>query len=137
MICLISCTTSKYFISDSVDIHKYKFAAIQNIMGYTGSAHLMDMDVRLYDALAASGITMLGEKEIETLTQEQKEVLLYVKYSATQNPDESVVSITFIDYLTLRPVANCRGAYGLGWGVEDDMNHAVNNALEQLKLLWQ
>ena len=134
---LISCTTDKYIISDSADIHKYEFATIQNIMGYTGYPSLMDMDVKLYDALNESGIKMIGEKEIDLLSYSQKEKLLYVKYSATQNLEESAVSITFIDYSTLRPVANCHGSYSMGWSLESDMNHAVNNALEQLKLMWK
>lgn len=132
----VGCTTNKYYVSDSVNIHNYKFACIQNIMGYSGSAILFDMDVRLYDAMIDSGITMIGEKEIDSLSDNDKEKLLLVKYSASQNSEESIVSITFIDYKTLRPVANCRGAYSMGFSYEDDMSHAIENALEQMKMMW-
>ncbi len=129
-------TTSNYVVSDSANIEKYKFASISEVMGYTGSPLLMDMDIRIYDIIASSSLVMIGEKEINNLSEEDKDALLLVKYSATQNPDESVVSITFIDYLTLRPVATCRGEYGLGWDETHDMKVALDKVKEQVKKLF-
>lgn len=133
---LLSCTTSNYVVSNSANIDKYKFATINKVMGYTGSAQLMDMDVRIYDIVEKSGLKMIGEKEIQNLSKEGQESLLLVKYSATQSEQESVVSITFVDYLTLRPIATCRGAYGFGWTEEQDMNVALDRAKEQVKKLF-
>ncbi len=129
-------TTSNYVVSDSANIGKYRFASISEVMGYTGSPVLMDIDVRIYDIVDSSSLSMIGEKEINNLSEEDKDALLLVKYSATQNPDESVVSITFVDYLTLRPVATCRGAYGLGWDETHDMKVALDKAMEQVKNLF-
>ncbi len=131
---LLSCTTSNYVVSNSANVDKYKFASISEVMEYTGSASLMDMDVQIYDIVANSGLTMIGEREIEDLAE--KESLLLVKYSVSQNSDESVVSITFVDYLTLKPVATCRGAYGLGLGVNQDLQVALRKAGEQVQLLF-
>ena len=134
---LSSClTTSNYVVSNTANMEKYRFASISEVMGYTGSPVLMDMDVRIYDIVASSGLSMIGEKEISNLSEEEKDALLLIKYSATQNSDESVVSITFVDYLTLRPMATCRGAYGLGWNMDQDMNVALNKAMEQVKQLF-
>jgi hypothetical protein len=66
----------------------------------------------------------------------KKKELLLVKYSATQSEEESIVSINFVEYLTGRSVASCRGAFGLGWTKEQDMDIAVNNVLEQMKKLF-
>ena len=62
--------------------------------------------------------------------------VLLIKYSASQSDLESVVSISFIDYQTLRPIATCRGAFGMGWTKEHDMRVALKNALEQVKQVF-
>jgi hypothetical protein len=131
-----SCTTSKYVVSDSANIEKYKYASINEVMGYTGSPKLMDMDVQIFNIVASSDLEMIGEKEISNLSKEEQNALLLVKYSATQSEEESVVSITFVDYLTLRPVATCRGAFGLGLNESHDMKIALNKAKEQVKKLF-
>jgi hypothetical protein len=130
-------TTSNYVVSESANIEKYRFASISEVMGYTGSPVLMDMDVRIYDIVAKSGLSMIGEKEINNLSEEDKDALLLVKYSVTQNSDESVVSITFVDFLTLKPVATCRGAWGFGWGKEQDLEVALDKVMEQIKKLFE
>jgi hypothetical protein len=129
-------TTSNFVVSNSANIEKYRFATISQVMEYTGSPVLMELDVRVYDALASAGLSVIGEREIDGLSAEDKQALLLAKYSATQDSDESVVSITFIDYLTLRPIATCRGAYGLGWTQVQDMDVAMNKAIEQVKQLF-
>lgn len=131
-----SCTTTKSFISDSANLNTYEYATISSVMGYTGSAQLMDMDVRIYDIVASSRLKMIGEKEIEKLSATEKEKLLLVKYSATQSDDESVVSITFVEYLTSRPIATCRGAFGFGWSREHDMNVALERAKTQVQEIF-
>jgi hypothetical protein len=133
---LFSCTTTKSFISDSANLERYEYATISSVMGYTGSAQLMDMDVRIYNIVVSSRLKMIGEKEIENLSTKDKEKLLLVKYSATQSDDESVVSITFVDYLTSRPIATCRGAFGFGWTPEHDMNVALERVKVQVKDLF-
>lgn len=126
-------TINKTTISDSADLSKYSYATITDVEGYGGSPILMDLSVRIYDALSKTRLTVIGDKQIETLSLPQKQELLLVRYTATQNDAESVVSINFVEYLSGRPVASFRGAYGLGFGVEQDMNRAINNAIEQMK----
>jgi hypothetical protein len=62
--------------------------------------------------------------------------LLLVRYSGSQSDMESVVSINFVDFLSGRPVASCRGAFCLGFSREHDMSVAVDNALSQMKKLF-
>jgi hypothetical protein len=134
---IVSCyTPSSSVVSNSAQISKYKYATIKDIMDYTGSPVLMDLDVRIYDVLNDAGIKMIGEKETETISDQQLAQLLLVKYSAHQSAKESIVSISFIEYLTERPIATCRGAYGLGFSMDQDMQTALENALEQVEKLF-
>lgn len=131
-----SCTMSKYVVSNSANIEKYKYASISEVMGYTGSPKLMDMDVQIFNIVASSDLEMIGEKEISNLSKEEQNALLLVKYSATQSKEESGISITFVDYLTLRPIATCKGVSGLGLNESHDMRIALKKAQEQVKKLF-
>lgn len=140
MFCVLFCscyTTNNTIISQSANIEKYNFATISQVMSYTGAASLMDIEVRLFDVLSLTRLKMIGEKELGSLSKIQTQQLLLIKYSATQSDEESVVSINFIDYVTGRPVASCRGSFGLGISREHDMNVAIDNVLEQVKKLFR
>ena len=102
-----SCTTSKSFVSDSANMENYNYATITNVMDYAGSATLMNIEVEIYDVLNSTRLTVIGDKEINSLTESQKEELLLVRFSASQNDEESLVSIKFTDYLTGKPIASC------------------------------
>jgi len=135
-ICLISCTTSKFVVSNSANLEKYKYASLTDIMNYNGSAALMDIEVKIYDALESTRLTMIGDKRINELSSEQKEQLLLVRFSASQNDEESVVSVNFVDYMTGKPVASCRGAYGMRWDRNGDIKGAINRIIEQINKLF-
>jgi hypothetical protein len=107
-----------------------------NVMDYGGSAVLMNLEVEIYDALSTTRLHVIGDRQVETLSNIQKQKLLLVRFSASQNESESVVSINFTDYQTGKPIASCRGAYSLGWSKENDMKVATNRAIEQMKKLF-
>ena len=132
---LAGCTTSNYKVSETTDISRYKYATISKIMDYTGAPVLMDMDIRVYDALVNAGLIAIGEKEIEALDENQKNQVLLVKYSASQTDAESIISISFIDYQTERPVAACRGAFGFGLTKQHDLEVATKRALTQMQMM--
>jgi hypothetical protein len=129
-------TTNTAVVSESANLSKYNFATISNVMDYKGSAALMEIEVKIYDALSNTRLTVIGDKELDSLSDVQKSELLLVRYSASQSSAESVVGINFVDYLTGRPVASCRGAYAMGWNEEHDMRVAIDNALIQMKILF-
>ena len=79
---------------------------------------------------------MIGDNRIGELSFEQKEKLLLVRFSATSNDDESVIRVNFVDYMTGKPVASCRGAFGLGVSRQHDMSVAINKVTEQIISLW-
>lgn len=131
-----SCTTSKTTISNSVDLGKYEYASLTDVTSYNGSASLMDIEVKVLNALEKTRLKMIGDNRIGELSYEQKGKLLLVRFSATSNDDESVISVNFVDYMTGKPVASCRGAFGLGISRQHDMSVAINKVTEQIIGLW-
>lgn len=129
----VSCTISKSVISDNADIHKYQYASLSDVMNYNGSALLMDAEVHIYNALASTRLTMVGDNRIHELDAAQKEKLLLVRFGVTQNNEETIVSVNFVDYLTGKPIASCRGAYGLGLGKDGDMEGAIKNVRNEIQ----
>lgn len=126
-------TMNKATISNYVNLSNYNYVTITNIMSYGNSPILMDLSVRLYDALSTTRLHVIGDREIDKLSYDEKKQLLLVHYAATQDVNESIVSINFVDYLSGRPVASFRGAFGMGMTSEQDMDIAIKNAIEQMK----
>ncbi len=137
VLCLTSCTTSRTIVSNSAELDKYKYASLTDVTSYNGSAALMDIEVKIYDALSDTRLEMVGDKRIIDLSPIQKSQLLLVRFSASQNDEESVISVNFVDYMTGKPIASCRGAWGLGWDRNGDMNGAVNRVAKQIKELFK
>lgn len=133
---MISCTTSRTVISDTANLGKYKYASLADVMGYNGSASLMDIEVQIYDAIDGTRLEMIGDRRIEELSSAQRTQLLLVRFSATQNDEESIISVNFVDYMTGKPVASCRGAWGLGWDRDGDMKGAINRVKKQIQNLF-
>lgn len=102
-------------------------------MNYHGAAALMDAEVKIYDAIDNSRLQMVGDQAIKELSYEQKQQLLLVRFGVTQTEDESIVTVNFVDYLTGKPVASCRGAFGLGMGKQMDFNGAIKRVASQIE----
>lgn len=132
-----SCTTSKSFVSNSANLEKYNYATITNVMDYRGSATMLNIEVEIYDALTLTRLKVIGDNEINSLSEMQKEELLLVRFSASQSDEESVVSINFTDFKTGKPIASCRGAYSIGWSRENDLKVAKERAFEQMKIIFK
>ncbi|WP_144277346.1 hypothetical protein [Mailhella massiliensis] len=126
-------TSNKTTISSSADLKEYNYATLTNVMMYKSSPVLMELSVRIYDALSETRLKVIGDKEISELSENDKMELLLVQYAAHQNINESVVSINFVEYLSGKPVASFRGAFGMGITLEQDMDIAIKNALNQMK----
>jgi hypothetical protein len=131
---LISCTTTSKFVSLSIGIGSlYKFGYISELLKYGGSPSLYGMDVEIFQLIGQAGIKMLGEGEIEKLTDEEKSKLFVIKYGVSSSFLESVVTISFFDYKSTRPLLNCTGASCWGFpGI--DVPAAKKNALRQMSL---
>jgi len=134
---IFGCATGGTTISDSADLSKYNFATISNVMDYSGSPILMDMEVKVYDILSKTRLKILGDKEIESLSNTQKQELLLVKFAANQSYFEgSNITINFVEYLSGKPIASCRGASDSALTPEQNTKNAMNDALKQLEILF-
>ncbi|MBP5420267.1 MAG: hypothetical protein J6Y72_10705 [Bacteroidales bacterium] len=136
VVSLVSCTTSKTTVSNSADLSKYKYASLSDVMSYGGSASMMDIEVLIYDAIEKTSLEMIGDKRISELTDFQKSQLLIVRFAASQSDEESVISVNFVDYTTGRPIASCRGAWGLGLDKDGDLVGAIKRVEKQMIQLW-
>lgn len=134
VVTLTACTTSKSTISNSVNLSKYEYASIINNDTYHIPAELMEYEILLYDAVENSHLKLLSDARIYELSPSQKEKLLLVKYGVNVKEEETVVTVNFIDYLSGRPVASCRGAYStLGIaGASHDIRGAIKRVSKQI-----
>jgi len=129
----VSCTTSQSVVSQSADLSKYKYASVINNDTYNIPAELMEYEIMLFDAVEASRLKLISDMRLYELTPEQQAQLLIVKYGVNIRQEETVVTVNFIDYLSGRPVASCRGAYStLGISSSADMKGAIKRAEEQI-----
>jgi hypothetical protein len=120
-------------VSNSANLTGYNYAIITDVISYSGSAALMDMEVKVYDALSATRLQVIGNGQVGQLSDTQRQQLLIVRFFASQNNEESVVGINFVDYMTGKPIASCKGAYSSGSTKEKEMITAIDNAIAQIK----
>ena len=93
----------------------------------------MEYEIQLFDAVEGSRLQLVSDLRISELTAAQQSKLLLVKYGVDVSDEESIVTVNFIDYLTGRPVASCRGAYtSLGFSVSADLRGAIKRVAKQI-----
>ena len=129
---LSGCTSSKTTVSSNVDLSKYRYATVINNDTYHIPAELMEYEILLYDAVEASRLSLVGDWRVYELTPEQQSELLLVKYGVGRDDFGTVVTVNFIDYVTGRPVASCRGAYSLGIDHAADLRGAIDRVAGQI-----
>lgn len=129
-----SCTASKSTVSNNVNLARYEYASIINNDTYRIPPELMEYQIQLYDAVEESKLQLVSDARIYDLTPSQQERLLLVKYGVNVQTEETVVIVSFIDYLTGRPVASCQGAYSsLGVAsASHDINGAIRRVAKQI-----
>lgn len=132
LLMLYSCSSSESVVSKNVDLGKYEYASIINNETYHIPAELMVYEIQLFDAVEASRLQLIGEHRIHELTPLQQSKLLLVKYDVSHNDDAAIVTVNFIDYMTGRPVASCRGTFGLGLDRAGDLNGAIKKVEKQI-----
>lgn len=134
LILFTACTTSKSTVSTNVNLSRYEYASIINNDTYHIPAELMEYEIQLFDAVENSHLKLVSDARIYELTPAQQEKLLLVKYGVNVQPEETIVTVNFIDYNTGRPVASCKGAYSsLGVaGASHDIKGAINRVAKQI-----
>lgn len=134
LILFTACTTSKSTVSTNVNLSRYEYASVINNDTYHIPAELMEYEIQLFDAVENSHLKLVSDARIYELTPAQQEKLLLVKYGVNVQPEETIVTVNFIDYNTGRPVASCKGAYSsLGVaGASHDIKGAINRVAKQI-----
>lgn len=127
-----ACTASKTTVSQHADLGKYRYASVINNDTYHIPAELMEYEIQLFDAVESSRLQLVSDYRIAELTLAQQEQLLLVKFGINQTDQESIVTVNFIDYMTGRPVASCRGAFGLGFTHNEDLTGAIKRVATQI-----
>lgn len=94
----------------------------------------MEYEIQLFDAVENSHLQLISDARIYELAPSQQEQLLLVKYGVNIKQEETVVTVNFIDYMSGRPVASCRGAHSsLGvTGVASDIKGAIKRVAKQI-----
>lgn len=136
LLLLCSCTTSKTVVSQDVNLSKYEYASIINNETYHIPAELMEYEIQLFDAVESSRLHLISDRRIYELTPQQQNRLLLVKYGINQNDEEAIVTVNFIDYMTGRPIASCRGAFGLGIDHAGDLKGAIKRVAKQISITF-
>lgn len=136
VIALTGCTTSKSTVSTNVNLSKYEYASVINDDTYHIPAELMEYEILMFDAVESSGLQLVSAQRVFDLSPQQQEKLLLVKYGVSQYDNETIVTVNFIDYMTGRPVASCRGAYGLSFDYARDMRGAIKRVSKQISEIF-
>lgn len=134
---LSSCSTDKSMTSKGVNLDKYEYASVVQARNYFGTVNDIEIEPGIYDAVEATRLQMVGERRIQDLTEEQKEKLVLVKYTATSTPEESaVISISFEDYMTGKVVASCRSSNRGSWTRQRDVDKAIKKLSQRIMDIW-
>ena len=136
LLLLCSCTTSKTVVSQNVNLSNYEYASIINNDAYHIPAELMEYEIQLFDAVENSRLKLVSDARIYELSPNQLKKLLLVKYGVNQNDEEAIVIVNFMDYMTGRPVASCRGAFGLGIDHAGDLKGAIKRLAKQISITF-
>ncbi len=130
---LAGCTVSKSVVSQGADLTKYKYVTVIDNDTYRMPPELMQYQIQLYDAVEQSGLKMVSQYRLGDLTEEEQSSLLLAKFGVVVKPEETVVTVNFIDFNTDRPLVSCQGAYTtLGISVDSDIQGALERVGEQV-----
>ena len=130
---LAGCTVSKSVVSQGADLTKYKYVTVIDNDTYRMPPELMQYQIQLYDAVEQSGLKMVSQYRLGDLTEEEQSSLLLAKFGVVVKPEETVVTVNFIDFNTDRPLVSCQGAYTtLGISVDSDIQGALERVGEQI-----
>ena len=135
---LAGCTVSKSVVSQGADLTKYKYVTVIDNDTYRMPPELMQYQIQLYDAVEQSGLKMVGQYRLGDLTEEEQSSLLLAKFGVVVKPEETVVTVNFIDFNTDRPLVSCQGAYTtLGISVDSDIQGALERVGEQISKTFE
>ncbi len=136
LLVLSSCSTDKTLVSKGSKLDKYEYASLTQARNSFGTVTDIEIEPGIYDAVEATRLQMVGERRIQDLSEEQKEKLVLVKYSATSTANESVLSVSFEDYMTGKVVTSCRASNRGAWTRQRDVDKAIRKLRSRILNVW-
>ncbi len=134
---LSSCTTDKTMIAKGVNLNKYQYASIVKGQTIHGTETDIEIEPGIYDAVEATRLQMVGERRIDDLSPKMKETLVLVKYSATSSQKESILTVSFEDYMTGKTVVSCRSSNHTAWTRQKDVDKAIRKLSSRISKVWK
>ena len=134
---LSSCTTDKTMIAKGVNLNKYQYASIVKGQTIHGTETDIEIEPGIYDAVEATRLQMVGERRIDDLSPKMKETLVLVKYSATSSQKESILTVSFEDYMTGKTVVSCRSSNHTAWTRQKDVDKAIRKLSSRISKVWR
>ena len=134
---LVSCSTDKTMIAKGVNLNKYEYASLTQTRNSVGTVTDIEIEPGIYDAIEATRLNMIGSQRINDLSSEQKEKLVLAKYSATSSQEESVLTVSFEDYMTGKTVASCRSSNHTAWTRQRDVDRAIRKLAGRIAKIWR
>lgn len=134
---LSSCSTDKTMIAKGVNLNKYEYASLTETRNSFGTVTDIEIEPGIYDAIESTRLSMVGAQRINDLSQEQKGKLVLAKYSATSSTKESVLTVSFEDYMTGKTVASCRSSNRTAWTRQRDVDRAIRKLAKRIHSVWK
>jgi len=134
---LSSCTTDKTMIAKGVNLDKYTYASIVKGQTIHGTETDIEIEPGIYDAVEATRLQMVGERRIDDLSPKMKEALVLVKYAGTSSQKESVLTVSFEDYMTGKTVVSCRSSNHTAWTRQKDVDKAIRKLANRISKVWK
>lgn len=134
---LSSCSTDKTMIAKGVNLNKYQYASLTQTRNSVGTVTDIEIEPGIYDAIESTRLSMIGAQRINDLSSEQKEKLVLAKYSAISSQEESVLTVSFEDYMTGKTVASCRSSSRSAWIRQRDVDRAIRKLAGRIASIWR
>lgn len=134
---LSSCSTDKTMIAKGVNLNKYQYASLTQTRNSIGTVTDIEIEPGIYDAIESTRLSMIGAQRINDLSSEQKEKLVLAKYSAISSQEESVLTVSFEDYMTGKTVASCRSSNSGAWTRQRDVDRAIRKLAGRIASIWR
>jgi hypothetical protein len=134
---LSSCSTDKTMIAKGVNLNNYQYASLTQARNSYGMVTDIEIEPGVYDAIEATRLKMVGERRINDLSSAEKGQLVLAKYSATSIDDESIISVSFEDYITGKTIASCRASSKGAWVRQRDVDRAISKLRDRIAKVWR
>jgi hypothetical protein len=135
-LCLSACqAANRVAASGSANLENYNYVTLADNEVQVGPVSLPGLGDEICEIMLSKGFQAVDGEQIGSLSDEMKKQLLVVRLTGSQQSQETVVNVDFVDYLSGKTVAFCRGACGEEWTKHREIRLAANNALDQIKRL--